>query len=72
MSKQVVDSENVIASLEFAPDKLRAEIGQYYLSDDDEMLRSENFSSGKIRTANIVDGSINNQVLVPIKHTDSL
>lgn len=67
MSKQVVDSENVIASLEFAPDKLRAEIGQYYLTDDDGMLRSENFSSGKIRTANIVDGSINNQVLVPIK-----
>ena len=67
MSKQVVDSENVIASLEFAPDKLRAEIGQYYLTDDDGMLRSENFSSGKIRTSNIVDGSINNQVLVPIK-----
>jgi len=66
MSTQIVDSENVINSLEEAPDRLRAEIGQYYLITD-QGCQSETFSSGKIKTATIEHQPPNDQVLIPIK-----
>jgi len=66
MSTQIVDSENVINSLEEAPDRLRAEIGQYYLLTD-QGFQSETFSSGKIKTATIEHQPPNDQVLIPIK-----
>ena len=67
MTIQVTDRENVITSLEEAPDRLRAEIGQYYLLTDQGNLATENFSSGKIRSAQIIPDLTNNQVLIPIK-----
>lgn len=67
MSTQIVDSENVVDSLEGAPDKLRAEIGKYYLLRDPGYLFAENFSSGKIKTARIEHQLPNDQVLIPIK-----
>lgn len=69
MSRQVADSENVITSLEFAPDKLRAEIGNYQLLGAGGRITNENFSSGKIKTADIVDEDTNNQILIPIKRS---
>lgn len=67
MSNQFVDSENVVSSLETAPDKLRAEIGTYYLLDNQNQLISANLSSTKIKSANIQPTSNNNQVLIPTK-----
>tara|TARA_R100001079_G_scaffold14161_1_gene6859 strand:- start:4454 stop:6514 length:2061 start_codon:yes stop_codon:yes gene_type:complete len=67
MPNQIVDSENVVLSLETAPDKLRAEIGNYYFLDNLSQLRPENWSSTKIKTAQIVHSPDNNQVLIPIK-----
>lgn len=74
MSIQIVDSENVIDSNESAPDKLRAEIGEYYsiggnLRRIGTTFSVNSFSSGKIRSAEIVDVSTNNQVLIPIKRS---
>lgn len=69
MSRQVVDTENVIDSLDSAPDKLRAEIGEYYLLDASGYLRSEPFPSQKIKNSSIIDGPINDQVLIPIKRS---
>lgn len=75
MSKQVVDSENFIDSIESAPDKLRAEIGKYYSGarridvNQREKIPFDvySFSSGRIKSSNIVEGTVNDQVLIPIK-----
>ena len=73
MTTQVIDTENVITSLEEAPDRLRAEIGQYYsqlfnaVTGEFSNLITKNFSSGKIRSAQIRPNLTNNQVLIPIK-----
>jgi len=67
MSIQITDSINVVSSLEAAPDKLRAEIGNYFQLDDQGRLREQNFSSGKIRSATITPQQTNQQTLVPIK-----
>ena len=67
MTIQVTDSENVIRSLDSAPDKLRGEIGQYYTRDRIQGLVSVNFQSGKIKTAHIEPQSVNNQILIPTK-----
>ena len=49
MTVQVVDSENVIDSIESAPDKLRAEIGSYYRSREiNSPLIPINFSTGRL------------------------
>jgi len=69
MSTQIVDSENVIRSLNEAPDKLRAEIGNYYRLNpaNNQYTLIGSFSSGKIKTATIEDQLPNDQVLIPIK-----
>ena len=67
MSQQVVDSENVIDSIDSAPDKLRAEIGNYYRLQDQSYLVAASFSTGRIKSSNIVEGTVNDQVLIPIK-----
>ena len=69
MTTQIVDSENVINSLEGAPDRLRAEIGNYYRLNpaNNQYTLIGSFSSGKIRTATIEHQLPNDQVLIPIK-----
>ena len=66
---QVVDTENIVGSLDKAPDRLRAEIGSYYLLGDQGYLTLENFRSGRIQTHEITTpvDSVNNQVLIPKK-----
>ncbi len=56
----VVDSENVVSSLETAPDRLRAEIGSYYLGDPDQPSQFANFRSGiksEMIDTNVTQGS---------------
>ena len=75
MTTQVIDAENNVTLLETAPDKLRAEIGEYYgqilspLTGEYTNLLTKNFGSGKIRSAQIEDGLTNDQVLIPIKRS---
>ena len=66
---QVVDTENTVQTLELAPDRLRAEIGKYYILGDQGYLSLENFSSGRIQSQTITTpaNSVNNQVLIPKK-----
>ena len=66
---QVIDTENIVGSLDKAPDRLRAEIGSYYLLGDQGYLTLENFRSGRIQAHEITTpvDSINNQVLIPKK-----
>jgi len=68
----VVDSQNVVSSLEQAPDGLRAEIGSYYSPEEDRLPTAQspsNFVSFKTN----IDKSIvkrlppNMQVLIPVK-----
>jgi hypothetical protein len=62
----VVDSQNVVSSLEQAPDGLRGEIGSYY---SPEPRLPENFTNFKtnINKSFIEDLDSNNQVLIPTK-----
>jgi len=80
MSQQVIDTENIVQSLDVAPDKLRARIGQYYSvrvaglspSTGTEIpttpkLLTTSFGDGKIKSAEISGPNTNNQVLIPFK-----
>lgn len=73
MTTQVTDRENIITSLEEAPDRLRAEMGEYYsqlfnpITGEFSNLVTKSFSSGKIRSAQIIPDLTNNQVLIPVK-----
>lgn len=76
----VVDSQNVVSSLENAPDKLRAEIGTYFSQVDSEVnflanpttgrvtftYRYENYATG-IKSSTISAAPDNDQVLFPTK-----
>ena len=69
MSQQIVDALNVVSSLESAPDKLRAEIGQYFSIRDEGpgqgMLDNTSFSSGKISSVEVTPVKFNNQTMIP-------
>jgi len=80
MSQQVIDTENIVQSLSVAPDKLRARIGKYYSVrltpvspqigrrlPSIPKIQTTNFGDGKIRSAEISESNINNQVLIPFK-----
>ena len=72
MSQQIVDSENVISSYESAPDKLRAEIGEYYsiggrLRRLGTSFSVDSFSSGKVQSFTIDPAETNDQLLIPVK-----
>tara|TARA_A100001515_G_scaffold144219_1_gene147631 strand:+ start:5558 stop:7702 length:2145 start_codon:yes stop_codon:yes gene_type:complete len=75
MTTQVIDAENNVNDLSTAPDKLRAEIGEYYgqitnlMTGEVNSLFTKNFASGRIRSAQIEPVSTNNQVLIPIKRS---
>lgn len=74
MSQQFVDSENVIDSIDAAPDKLRAEIGEYYsiggrLRRLGTAFSVDSFSSGRIKSFTIDPDEINDQLLIPVKKT---
>ena len=63
----IVDSANVVNSLEGAPDRLRAEIGRYYYTADDPFVSNfVNLRSGiKKDFINTLEG--NDQQLIPTK-----
>lgn len=69
MSQQIVDAVNVVSSLESAPDRLRAEIGQYFSIKDEGpgqgMLDNISFESGKISSVDITEVTYNNQTMIP-------
>lgn len=74
MPTTVVDSENVVDSLLSSPDKLRAEIGEYYrLPNKVEgfpFFSVDNFSSRKIKAAQISEARTSDQSIIPIqRHT---
>lgn len=76
MSQKVIDSQNVVNSLNEAPDKLRAEIGRYYSSmtnlvtGDISIGRARNHSSDKIFRFNINHLPDNDQTLIPVKKSE--
>ena len=78
MTIQVVDSENVVESIESAPDKLRAEIGAYYkqtsnaATDELTLPVLQSFSSGRIKSSTITTEPDNDQLLIPIKRSKIL
>jgi len=76
MSQKVLDSQNVVNSLDEAPDKLRAELGRYYSSmtnlvtGDISIGRARNHSSDKIFRFDIKHLPDNNQTLIPVKKSE--
>ena len=73
MSQRITDTENIVNSLEQAPDPLRAEIGSYYsqivnsITGQSSPMLSKNFKTDKIKSASIEHVQTNDQVLIPIK-----
>jgi len=62
----VVDSENVVNSLEEAPDRLRAEIGKYYSPDSPGPFNFDNFRLG-IKRDFLYEIQGNQQQLIPTR-----
>lgn len=60
----VVDSQNIVSSLDTSPDKLRAEIGSYYTVRSQSEFVNYNSS---IKNHHIVSLDISNQQLIPTK-----
>jgi hypothetical protein len=63
MSTQFIDSQNIVNSADSAPDRLRAELGDYY----DISSSANNYPSGKIKSFEISPEEINNNQLIPTK-----
>jgi len=62
----LIDSENIISDIAEAPDKLRAQIGQYYTKNNNGNLRPpRDMSDGRIKRFEIVDEGSNEQLLIP-------
>lgn len=73
MSQVITDAENIVNSIDQAPDPLRAELGNYYsqivssINGQSSPMLSKNFKTDKIKTASIETIEANSQVLIPIK-----
>ena len=63
MSLQFIDSQNIVNSAESAPDRLRAELGDYYNSSGTAL----NERSGRIKSFEISPQEVNNDQLIPTK-----
>lgn len=70
----IFDSQNVVQSLEAAPDRLRAEIGSYYTGqpNTDEAFKNFNFgirfnNSENFFVSSLIQLQPNDQVLIPTK-----
>lgn len=65
----VIDSENIVSSLETAPDRLRAQVGEYYTNiygTNVSAIRSLRFNDGRIQHI-INESERNDQTLIPSK-----
>jgi len=65
----VVDSENIVSSIETSPDKLRAQVGEYYTNiygTNISAIRSRKFNDGRVDYL-IRQSEQNNQAIIPVK-----